>query len=250
MDLASPRHITYLEIPGILMRCTDDYTSAHLTEASTFFMLMSQAKLFLASISLHAFLLASASPLLIPSTPAIDITNLTSTYQPGPERIQCYKGDFYAPISWASCSDTFALLDATIAAHPGTQLWGGGAGGGGHTDPMVWQAIGSDCRIYLNAIDWRAMMPGIRFSFALVKRVALTTMNFCAAEAREPARPPAHPNFGGIVEIAPKMLLGVLAYAVVGANATNGQVATNVTGNFEIGGPSGPLNDAASIETA
>ena len=160
---------------------------------------------------------------LFSSAAYIDYANLKSlnvsfVSQPGPEKVNCHAGRRYAPIDWNICEPTFQDLDRTISLFPGPQTWGKT----GRRDTS-WENPESNCQIYIRSDSWDDIGP-YDFSFALVKRAALTILNGCSIEAGEQGR-------GGDVEIAPSIMLGVFGTSFINdtsshANSTDMTFAT------------------------
>ena len=140
--------------------------------------------------------------LLVPPVFSLSISNLTNIQkqsianisQPGPEDIECFNAEG-SQIDWYICQPAFHLLENDIQHHPGPQIWHG-------TDVVWWGSQASVCYIAVGPEEEEGGTPQQSFSLALVKRLALTILNYCSSEVE------GH-GIGGNITIAPGFVVEI-----------------------------------------
>ena len=120
---------------------------------------------------------------------------VSEAFQPGPEKVSCTTGVQGELVDANVCTPVIQLVDRDADDNPGPQDWGGRDG----FHEMLYQTNNCVCYILVRA---QAEAPEVQFSFALVKRLALTVLNTCSIEAGEE-------GIGGTVAIAPFIYLSV-----------------------------------------
>ena len=123
-------------------------------------------------------------------------------------------------IDWEKCQSSFGMLDNDIALHPGLQTWGRD-----HRHTKFWQDQHSICCISVTSDDWRAVTP-YRFSYALVKFLALAVLNACSrAEGAE--------GTGGYLEVQRGLLVEITG---LGPLMTNSSAKSTMNASIEHAG--------------
>ena len=126
------------------------------------------------------------SPLAIPDV--IVTTDAINAMQPGPEDIRCSANKYSSQVDHNVCEPILQLVDHDIADTPGPQTWGGAHG-------IHDRFYHVDTCVCFFSIRSSARAPQAVFSYAMVKRLALTVLNTCSVEAGEKGK-------GGIVQLA------------------------------------------------
>ena len=110
-------------------------------------------------------------------TPNSTINSLES------ETILCFSNTEGGPhISWQSCRPVFNTLDQDILLHPEPQTWGIGG-----IQEKEWGNPNTECYILVTNFDQEWSVT-LHFSYALMKRLALSTLARCSAQAGKAGR--------------------------------------------------------------
>ena len=153
--------------------------------------------------------LTTFQPISSPNTTLTD-----NTTQPGPWDPRCFPPTTFVsrpPLTWSACASTFALLDASIAAHPEPQTWSPSA----PPEQRQWHASdGSNCEIFIAA---ESEAQEQRFSFAAIKRLGLAVVNACSDD---PGRE-TEGKKGGAVAIAKGWVVAVYTVGQGGVGNAN-----------------------------
>ena len=126
------------------------------------------------------------SPLAFPDVAVT--TDAMNASQPGPENIRCSANKYSSRVDHNICEPVLQQVDLDIQDTPGPQTWGGAHG-------LHDRFYHVDSCICFFTIRSSERAPQAVFSYALVKRLALTVLNTCSVEAGEKGK-------GGIVQLA------------------------------------------------